>query len=293
MAEAMRLEGNPPDPGVTLSEIKAAMAAHNAGREEATFNEHYNAEHRLGTRLARSAIERVVRSKIGLVGSVRHTKVTMRDIVNSWPSLFGTHAPSQDGRAVEGNPLTRAESHAILMDARREEDLAAHLGVGAPLHDFTVGKSHARRQIVYAYGKGKTFTNPPSPGLVAEYRGPVRAAAHVDGFAENVAGCKTFHGHKPVRDHVLDFDDGKPELTERVVFALGDGHVVDPDTGKGLSQVYSVPFKNSSKAKRQFIHDATENGEAPPTLACDAQTGITMHLGNEVVTDYIRAKGRT
>jgi len=144
--------------------------------------------------------------------------------------------------------------------------------------------------------------NPASGGLIRISRGPVRAAAHVDGYRENVAGCKQFHDVAPVRDRVFDFDDGKQEITERVVFAMGDAEVTfnvvkDADGNEvqipmqKISSAYRVRGKRSSKAGRQFIHSATEDGGRSPLRVCDARTHIMSELGDYEVTDYIRERG--
>jgi hypothetical protein len=134
----------------------------------------------------------------------------------------------------------------------------------------------------------------PGRGLVRELRGPARAAAHVDGYRQAVAACKEFHGVAPTKVRVFEIDDGKPGVTERVVYAMGVGEVEVADKGdlpsNRIGQVYSVPWKRSRKAGRQYVHSASDDGGVPPLKVCDPQTGITSDIGDYVVTDFIRER---
>ena len=147
----------------------------------------------------------------------------------------------------------------------------------------------------------RTSKNPSGRGLVRVSRGPVRAAAHVDGFEENVEGCKRFHGVAPNRVRLFEFDDGKKEVTDQVVFALGDAevefNVVKDEDGneiqipkQRIQSVYRVRGKRSSKAGKSFVHSATEDGGRPSLKVCDATTHILSDLGDYQVDDYIRER---
>lgn len=149
--------------------------------------------------------------------------------------------------------------------------------------------------------ESKRTAKNPGGGLIGVRRRPVSAAAHVDGFKENYEGCKLFHDAAPNRVRVFDFDDGSDELTERVVFVLGDAEVTfntvrDEDGNEvqiptqRIQSVYRVRGKRSSKAGRQFVHSATEDGGKPSLKVCDARTHILMDLGNYGVDTFIRER---
>lgn len=149
--------------------------------------------------------------------------------------------------------------------------------------------------------RGERTRKNPRGGLIRVRRGPAEAAAHVEGYEENRRGCERFHDSPAVVDRVMDYDDGKKELTEKVVFALGVGevnfNVVRDQAGneveipkQRMSSLYSVPYRSSSKAGQQFTHDPREDGGKPPLEVCDAVTHIRSHLGDYEVTDYIRER---
>jgi hypothetical protein len=158
-----------------------------------------------------------------------------------------------------------------------------------------------KKFMAAADAKARTAATNAPKGLVREYTVPLGRAPDVPGGAQAVAGYQRFHGAAPTRVRIFEYDDGRPEVTERALFKVGTAEIeidtVEDARGREvrikplrIGTVYAVSKKaRSTKAGKQWVHSHREDGGKPPIHAVDPQTGVLQQLGGTYeVRDWIR-----
>jgi hypothetical protein len=135
---------------------------------------------------------------------------------------------------------------------------------------------------------------------VREYAVPFAQVEHED-LPTAMRIAKRFHKAAPTGAvSVYEYDDGRSEVTERVVVELGElGVTVNEVMGVDGKPVriadlevtlgYRIPRGFRSTKKGQYIHGARTDGGVPPRLAVDPRTGMFTLVGGTIfVDDWLR-----